>query len=85
MFNPATPLDYLDHARRLVPDNPDVGKLAGWAYYGMNKLDQAVAEWKHALALRPDKELQAALEKVPLDRVANVADSPANQIRTLPT
>ena len=61
-------LDYLDHAKRLVPDNPDVGKLAGWAYYGMNKLDQAVAEWKRALALRPDKELQAALEAALRDK-----------------
>ncbi|HEX8766201.1 MAG TPA: hypothetical protein VF740_13630 [Candidatus Acidoferrum sp.] len=61
-------LDYLDHAKRLVPDNSDVGKLAGWAYYGMNKLDQAVAEWKRALALRPDKELQAALEAALRDK-----------------
>src|SRR6266568_7781516 len=52
-------LDYLERAKRLVPENPDVAKLAGWAYYGMNKLDQAVAEWKHAMALHPDKELQA--------------------------
>src|SRR5258708_3200511 len=53
-------LDYLERAKRLVPENPDVAKLAGWAYYGMNKLDQAVAEWKHAMALHPDKEFQAA-------------------------
>ena len=61
-------LDYLDRAKRLVPENPDVGKLAGWAYYGMNKLDQAVGEWKQALALRPDKELQAALEAALRDK-----------------
>src|SRR5215469_11914274 len=61
-------LDYLDHAKRLVPDNPDVEKLAGWAYYGMNKLDQAVAEWKHAYSIRPDKELQAALEAALRDK-----------------
>ena len=61
-------LDYLDRAKRLVPENPEVGKLAGWAYYGMNKLDQAVAEWKRALALRPDKELQAALEAALRDK-----------------
>src|SRR6266480_403466 len=61
-------LDYLERAKRLVPENPDVAKLAGWAYYGMNKLDQAVAEWKHALALRPDKELQMALETALRDK-----------------
>src|SRR6266568_1896211 len=47
-------LDYLDRARRFAPDNADVAKLAGWAYYGLNKLDQAVAEWKRAPALARD-------------------------------
>jgi tetratricopeptide (TPR) repeat protein len=61
-------LDYLDRARRVAPDNPEVPKLAGWAYYGMNKLDQAVAEWKRALALRPDAEVRAALEKAQRDK-----------------
>jgi tetratricopeptide (TPR) repeat protein len=61
-------LDYLDRARRSAPDNPDVPKLAGWAYYGLNKIDQAVAEWKKALALRPDAEVRAALEKAQRDK-----------------
>jgi len=61
-------LDYLERARRVAPDNPDVSKLAGWAYNGLNKLDQAVAEWKKALALRPDAEVQAALEKAQRDK-----------------
>jgi|SRR5579859_1940802 len=61
-------LEYVERARRAAPDDPDVAKLAGWAYYGMNKLDQAVAEWKRALALRPDPEVQAALEKAQRDK-----------------
>ena len=61
-------LDYLERARRVAPDNPDVAKLEGWAYYGMNKMDQAVAEWKRALALRPDAEVQAALDKAQRDK-----------------
>src|SRR5260370_1086823 len=61
-------LDYLDRARRFAPDNADVAKLAGWAYYGLNKLDQAVAEWKRALALRPDSEVQRALDKALADK-----------------
>jgi tetratricopeptide (TPR) repeat protein len=61
-------LEYLERARRVAPDNPDVPKLAGWAYYGLNKLDQAVAEWKKALALRPDAEVRAALEKAQRDK-----------------
>ncbi|MGC1366374.1 MAG: tetratricopeptide repeat protein [Candidatus Acidiferrum sp.] len=61
-------LDYLERARRVAPDNPDVPKLAGWAYYGLNKMDQAVAEWKRALALRPDPEVKAALDKAQRDK-----------------
>jgi tetratricopeptide (TPR) repeat protein len=61
-------LDYLDRAGRVAPDNADVAKLAGWAYYGMNKMDQAVAEWKRALALRQDPEVQSALKKAERDK-----------------
>jgi cytochrome c-type biogenesis protein CcmH/NrfG len=61
-------LDYLERAKRVAPDNPDVLKLEGWAYYGMNKMDQAVAEWKKALSIRPDAEVQAALNKAQRDK-----------------
>jgi tetratricopeptide (TPR) repeat protein len=61
-------LDYLDRARRVAPNNADVAKLAGWAYYGLNKLDQAVAEWERALAIQADPEVQAALEKAKKDK-----------------
>jgi tetratricopeptide (TPR) repeat protein len=61
-------LDYLERARRVAPENPEIPKLAGWAYYRLSKLDQAVAEWKKALALRPDAEVQAALDKALRDR-----------------
>ncbi len=61
-------LDYIDRARRLVPEDPEVPKLAGWAFYGLNKLDLAVAEWKHALSLRPDAEVEAALKKAQRDK-----------------
>jgi hypothetical protein len=59
--------DYIDRARRVVPDDPEVAKLAGWAYYGMNKTDLAVVEWKRALALRPDPEVAGALAKAQRD------------------
>jgi tetratricopeptide (TPR) repeat protein len=61
-------LEYLERARRFAPDNADVAKLAGWSYYGLNKIDQAVAEWKRSLTLRPDREVQAALEKALADK-----------------
>src|SRR5438477_2718162 len=61
-------LDYLERARRVAPEDPEVAKLAGWAYYGLNKMDQAVAEWKHAESLRPDAEVEAALQKAQRDK-----------------
>jgi tetratricopeptide (TPR) repeat protein len=61
-------LDYLDRAQRVAPENPDVPKLTGWGYYGMNKLRQAVAEWERALAMKPDGEVQAALDKARRDQ-----------------
>src|SRR6266436_55581 len=61
-------LEYLERARRFAPDNADVPKLEGWAYYGLNKLDQAVTEWRKSEALRPDKEVQEALEKALADK-----------------
>lgn len=61
-------LEYLERARRVAPENPEIPKLAGWAYYRLSKLDQAVAEWKRALALRPDAEVLAALEKAQRDK-----------------
>ena len=61
-------LEYLERARRFAPDNPDVPKLEGWAYYGLNKIAQAVAEWQRAQALRPDKEVQLALDRALADK-----------------
>ena len=61
-------LEYLERAHRFAPDNADVPKLEGWAYYGLNKLDEAVAEWKRALAMHPDKEVRVALDKALADK-----------------
>jgi tetratricopeptide (TPR) repeat protein len=61
-------LEYLEKAKRFAPDSPEVPKLMGWSYYGLNKMDLAVAEWKRALALRPDADVQAALEKALQDK-----------------
>jgi tetratricopeptide (TPR) repeat protein len=60
-------MEYLERARRVAPDDPEIAKLEGWAYYGMVKLDQAVAEWKRALAIAPDPEVRAALAKAERD------------------
>jgi tetratricopeptide (TPR) repeat protein len=61
-------LDYVEKAKDLAPESADVYKLEGWSYYGMNRPDQAVEAWKKALALRPDADTQAALEKALRDK-----------------
>jgi tetratricopeptide (TPR) repeat protein len=61
-------LEYLERAKRVAPNNADIFKLAGWAYSGMNKPQQAVAEWKKALELRPDADTFSALEKAQRDQ-----------------
>jgi tetratricopeptide (TPR) repeat protein len=61
-------IDYLDRAKRVAPENSDVYKLEGWAYYGMNRPDQAVREWKKAMTLRADADTQAALDKAQRDK-----------------
>jgi len=61
-------LDPLEHARRTAPDSPDVAKLMGWAYYGANKLDEAVEEWKRAEQLRPERDVESALAKAERDK-----------------
>jgi tetratricopeptide (TPR) repeat protein len=63
-----TALDPLERARRVSPDSADVAKLTGWAYYGANKMDQAIAEWKRAEQLRPDPDVAQALEKAERDK-----------------
>jgi tetratricopeptide (TPR) repeat protein len=61
-------LDYVEKARRISPNNVEVFKLAGWAYYGMNRPEQAVKEWKRAQEIHPESDVQAALEKAQRDK-----------------
>ena len=61
-------LEYLEKAKRAAPRDADVYKLEGWAYTGMSQPEKAVASWKRSLALRPDAEVQAALERAVRDK-----------------
>src|SRR5580704_2584098 len=61
-------LDPLEHARRVAPNSPDVPKLMGWAYYGANKMDLAVEEWRRAERLHADPEGERALAKAEKDK-----------------
>lgn len=60
-------LDLLEKARRSDPNSADLDKLAGWADYGLNRLPQAVAEWKRSQQQRPDPDVARALEKAQRD------------------
>jgi hypothetical protein len=60
-------LDYLARARRVAPDSAEVAKLTGWADYGLNRLPQAVEEWRRAQKLQPDDDTAAALAKAERD------------------
>ncbi|MFZ0820754.1 MAG: hypothetical protein WAM91_11845 [Candidatus Acidiferrales bacterium] len=68
----STALEYLERAKRAAPDSADVAKLMGWAEYGLNRIPEAVAEWKRAQKLQPDPEVAKALEKAERDARAEV-------------
>jgi tetratricopeptide (TPR) repeat protein len=61
-------IDTLESAKRIAPNSADVFKLEGWAYYGANKLDQAVAAWQITQKLRPDPDVAEALAKAERDK-----------------
>lgn len=61
-------LEPLEHARRSAPDSADVAKLMGWAYYGANKTKQAIEQWKRAEKLRPEMDVEQALQKAERDQ-----------------
>jgi len=61
-------LDPLEHARQVAPDSADVTKLMGWAYYGANKMDQAIDAWKRSEQLHRDPEVESALAKAERDK-----------------
>jgi predicted negative regulator of RcsB-dependent stress response len=61
-------LEPLERARHITPDSADVAKLMGWAYYGSNKMDQAVVEWKRSQRLHPDADVEHALQKAERDK-----------------
>jgi tetratricopeptide (TPR) repeat protein len=63
-------LEYLDRARSGAPNSVAVARLSGWAYYGLDRLDEAVAQWKIAQKIEPDADVQRLLEKAETDREA---------------
>jgi hypothetical protein len=66
----STALEYLGRARRAAPNSADVAALAGWAYYGLNRVDQAIEEWKGAQRIQPSPEVALWLERAERDKEA---------------
>jgi tetratricopeptide (TPR) repeat protein len=60
-------LEYLDRARGVVPNSLAVARLSGWAYYGLDRLDEAVAQWKIAQQIEPDADVEKLLAKATTD------------------
>ena len=60
-------LELLEKARRGDPNSADIAKLAGWADFGLNRLADAVAEWKRSQQQHPDPDVERALEKAQRD------------------
>jgi tetratricopeptide (TPR) repeat protein len=56
-------VDLLSPEADLHPQSPDYLLLLGSAYYGMEDLDQAIAEWNKALALRDNPQIREAVAR----------------------
>jgi tetratricopeptide (TPR) repeat protein len=63
-------LGYLDRARTVEPRSVGVARLSGWAYYGLDRLDEAVAQWTIAQRIQPDPDVARLLEKTATDKEA---------------
>jgi tetratricopeptide (TPR) repeat protein len=65
---------FLEAVDLLLPEtdryskSPDIHLLLGSAFYGMENLDQAIAEWNKALAMQDNPYLREALEKAERER-----------------
>ncbi len=60
-------LEYLNRARGVAPQSVAVAQLSGWAYYGLDRTEEAIAAWKTAQRIQPTPELAAAIEKAEHD------------------
>ena len=57
----------LDRARTVAPKSVTVARLSGWAYYGLDRLDEAVQQWKSAQQMEADPTIAILLENAERD------------------
>jgi len=60
-------LEYLDRGRKIAPNSAAVAQLSGWAYYALDRLPEAITEWKRSQSIQPSPAVAQALEKIQRD------------------
>jgi hypothetical protein len=68
--NAAQAMPYAQRAVRAAPDSPDAYTMLGYAQFASDHTRDAVASWKHSLALRPDATVQQFLAKAQREQTA---------------
>jgi tetratricopeptide (TPR) repeat protein len=68
--NAAQAMPYAERAVRSAPDSPDAYTMLGYAQFASDHTKEAVASWKHSLALRPDATVQQFLAKATREQTA---------------
>jgi tetratricopeptide (TPR) repeat protein len=68
--NASEALPYAQRAVRAAPDSPDALTVLGYAQFAADRTQDAIATWKHSLAVRPDPVVQKYLEKAQRDATA---------------
>jgi tetratricopeptide (TPR) repeat protein len=66
----STALGFLEQARKIEPGSVAVPQLAGQAYYGLNRLDDAIKEWRAAQLISPNPQVAMSLERAERDQAA---------------
>ncbi|MDE3136932.1 MAG: hypothetical protein KGL59_10190 [Acidobacteriota bacterium] len=61
-------LRYLDRARQIDPDSGTTAMLSGWAYYGLDQLSDAIAQWQKSQQVAPNPEVAVLLAKAERDQ-----------------
>jgi tetratricopeptide (TPR) repeat protein len=68
--NAAQALPYAQRAVRADPNSADAYTMLGYAQFASDHTKDAIASWKHSLALRPDSTVQSLLAKARREETA---------------
>lgn len=58
----------LNRARKLDPGSATTDILSGWAYYGLDQLSDAIAQWKQSQQISPQPQVATLLAKAERDQ-----------------